>query len=228
MDKANNEINSFLENIRRKKNSLKSFDEKKKLLLFFVDWKKKNLKNVSFLNFPKKHLQDYELFLKEKEFKKTDIDNSLKIISRLLRYLQNKEEESDVQQIVNYYFQTKGYTLDDIKEDAKKKKIIYSRYTRPAKNLLLLAGSVKKAKDAIDKVAAWANTRNLDYAIETVFKKWPEINKLKPKEKEKKPYYRKDPMFWSKTKNKWFVINKEGDWLEFAGDEKEIEWKEEN
>jgi hypothetical protein len=228
MKKETSEINSFLEGIKKRNTSSKSFEEKKKLLLFFLEWKKKNLKNISLSIFPEKHLQDYLVFLEKKNFKKKDIDNSLKIISRLLRYIQNKEEENEVQQIVNYYFQTKGYTLDDIKEDAKKKKIIYSRYTRPAKNLLLLAGSLDKAKDAIKKVALWANTRNLDYAIETVFKKWPEINSLKPKEKEKKPYYRKDPMIWSKTKNKWYVINKEGDWLEFAGDEKEIEWKEEN
>jgi hypothetical protein len=228
MKKETSEINSFLEGIKKRNTSLKSFEEKKKLLLFFLEWKKKNLKNIPLSIFPEKHLQDYSVFLEKKNFKKKDIDNSLKIISRLLRYIQNKEEENEVQQIVNYYFQTKGYTLDDIKEDAKKKKIIYSRYTRPAKNLLLLAGSLDKAKDAIKKVALWANTRNLDYAIETVFKKWPEINSLKPKEKEKKPYYRKDPMIWSKTKNKWYVINKEGDWLEFAGDEKEIEWKEEN
>jgi hypothetical protein len=227
MEKANNEINSFLESIKKGNTSLKSFQEKKKSLLFFLAWKNENLKTVSLLNFSEKHLQNYKVFLEKEEFRKKDIDSSLKIISRLLRYIQNKEEESDVQQIVNYYFQTKGYTLDDIKEDAKKKKIIYSRYTRPAKNLLLLAGSLDKAKNAINKVALWANTRNLDYAIETVFKKWPEINRLKPKEKEKKPYYRKDPMIWSKTKNKWFVINKEGDWLEFAGDEKEIDWKEE-
>ena len=52
---------------------------------------------------------------------------------------------TEIQEIVNYYFQTKGLTLDQVKEDAKKKKIIYSRYTRPAKQLLELAGSVEKA-----------------------------------------------------------------------------------
>ncbi len=140
---------------------------------------------------------------------------------------QKKKEENDIQKIVNHYFYTRGFSLEEVKENAKKKKIIYSRYTKPAKDLLYLAGSVEKAKKAIDKVSQWAESRGLDYAIETVFKKWPEINKLKPKEKKIKPYFRGDPMIWSKTKEKWFVINKEGDWLEFAGDKKEIEWKEE-
>ena len=40
--------------------------------------------------------------------------------------------------------------------------------------------------------------------------------------KEKKPYYRGDPMIESKGK-KWVVQN--GAWLEFAGDKKEIEWR---
>ncbi len=138
-----------------------------------------------------------------------------------------KEEENDIQKIVNHYFCSKGFSLEEIKENAKKRKIIYSRYTKPAKDLLYLAGSVKKAQNAIDKVAIWAKSRNLDYAIETVFKKWPELNKLKAKEKKLKPYFRDDPMIWSKNKQKWFVINKDGDWLEFAGKKEEIKWKEE-
>jgi len=115
--------------------------------------------------------------------------------------------------------------LEQIKNDAKKKKIIYSRFTRPAKQLLELSGSVEKAKKAIDKVAKWAKSRKLDYAIETVFKKWLEIDKLKPKEVKKKPYYNGDPMIYSEQKKKWFVINDDGDWLEFVGDESEIKWK---
>ena len=224
MEKINTEIKLFLEKLKKGKTSLKSLREKEEILLLFSRWKNKNLKNI---DFSEKNLLSYKKFLKEKSFEEKDINNALKIITRLLKYTQNREEENEIQQVVNHYFQTKGYTIDDIKEDAKKRKIVYSRYTRPAKNLLLLAGSVEKAKETINIVALWANTRNLDYAIETVFKKWPEINNLRPKKKEKKPYYRKDPMIWSKTKNKWYVISKEGDWLEFAGKEEEVEWREE-
>lgn len=134
-------------------------------------------------------------------------------------------QETAIQKIVNHYFFTKGLTLNQIKEDAKKKKIIYSRFTRPAKQLLELAGSVRKAKNAITKVAEWAKSRNLDYAIETVFKKWLELDRLKPKEIVKKPYFLGNPMVWSETKRKWYVISPEGDWLEFAGREEEIEWR---
>lgn len=139
--------------------------------------------------------------------------------------VKKEKTETDIQEIVNHYFYSKGLALEQIKEDAKKKKIIYSRFTRPAKQLLELAGSKEKAKEAINKVAEWANSRELDYAIETVFKKWLELDRLKPKEIVKKPYYREDPMVWSETKRKWYVISPDGEWLEFAGREGEIEWK---
>ena len=139
--------------------------------------------------------------------------------------LKKQQEETAIQEIVNHYFYSKGLTLDEIKKSAKKKKIIYSRFTRPAKQLLELAGSVKKAKEAIDKVAKWAKSRDLDYAIETVFKKWLELDKLKPKEIVKKPFYKGDPMVWSETKRKWYVIDKSGSWLEFADKKTNIEWK---
>lgn len=138
---------------------------------------------------------------------------------------QKRKKETDIQKIVNHFFKTKGLSLKQIKEDAKKKKIIYSRFTRPAKQLLELAGSVEKAKKAIDKVAQWALSRDLDYAIETVFKKWLELDRLKPKEIVKKPYFEGNPMVWSETKKKWYVINENGEWLEFAGKKDQIEWR---
>lgn len=137
----------------------------------------------------------------------------------------SKKQETAIQEVVNHYFYSKGLSLEKIKKDAKKQKIIYSRFTRPAKQLLELAGSIQKAKAAIDKVAEWANSRRLDYAIETVFKKWLELDRLKPKEVVKKPFYRDDPMVWSDAKKKWYVINRHGEWLEFADKESEMEWR---
>lgn len=139
-----------------------------------------------------------------------------------------QEKETAIQQVVNHYFATKGLSLEQVKEDAKKKKILYSRYTRPAKELLELAGSVKKAQKAIDTVAAWANSRGLDYTIETVTKRWLELDRLKPKEVVKKPYYREMPMVWSQAKKKWFVVSDDGQWLEFADTEDKIEWRMED
>jgi len=142
-----------------------------------------------------------------------------------IKLYQEIQEETAIRQIITFYFQTKGLSLQELKRDAKKKKIVYSRFTKPAKQLLQLSGSIEKAKEAIRKVAEWANSRNLDYAIETVFKKWLELDRLKPKEIIKKPFYQGNLMVWSETKKKWYVVAKDGDWLEFADKEDKIEWK---
>jgi len=134
------------------------------------------------------------------------------------------QSETAIRQIITHFFQSKGLGLQELKENAKKRKIIYSRYTLPAKQLLELAGSINASKQAIDKVAAWAQSRQLDYTIETVFKKWLELDRLKPKEKVKKPFYLGDPMIFNEQRKKWFVIVN-GQWLEYAGKEKDIEWK---
>jgi hypothetical protein len=142
-----------------------------------------------------------------------------------IKYYEELKKDTAIQQIVAHYFKTKGLSLRWVKENARKKKILYSRFTKPAEQLLTLAGSVEKAKEAMDKVAEWANSRGLDYAIETVFKKWLELDRLKPKEIVKKPYYRNNPMVWSEAKRKWYVIDENGSWLEFADKEEEIEWR---
>lgn len=143
----------------------------------------------------------------------------------VIKEFEELNEETAIQNVIAHFFASKGLGLQELKENAKKKKIIYSRFTKPAKQLLELAGSIEKAKEAIDKVAQWANTRKLDYSIETVFKKWLELDRLKPKEIVKKPFYKGDPMIFSETKKKWFVISKYGEWLEFADKENTIEWK---
>lgn len=147
------------------------------------------------------------------------------IKSKKVVYLEELDEETAIRQIVTYFFETKGVNLEQLKNDARKRDIVYSRFTKPAKQLLELAGTVSAAKDAIKIVADWANSRKLDYAIETVFKKWLELDRLRPKERVKKPFYDNNPMYWSEAKHKWYVINKSGEWLEYADKETKIEWR---
>lgn len=142
-----------------------------------------------------------------------------------IKLLDQLKKDTAIRQIVTHYFETKGVSLDKLKRDARKEAIVYRRYTRPAKELLLLAGSVELANAAIDKVAAWAKSRNLEYAIETVAKKWLELDSLKPKEQVKKPFYNGLAMVWSEARKKWYVISREGEWLEYADKLNKIEWK---
>jgi len=43
-------------------------------------------------------------------------------------------------------------------------------------------------------------------------------------DRSKKPFFRGNPMRWLKYQNRWEVFEN-GQWLEFAGSEKEIEWR---
>ncbi len=167
----------------------------------------------------------------KKDFKIPGIGE--KNIEKIKEYIRNKKikrleelkEKTALQQLVTFFFETKGVELEELKRNARKRDIVYSRYTKPAKQLLELAGSIVAAKEAIKKVADWANSRKLDYTIETVFKKWLELDTLKPKEIVKKPFYRNDPMIWSETRKKWFVVTQAGEWLEYADKEEKIEWR---
>lgn len=172
-------------------------------------YKEKGLKGIKELGIGEKNAKKIEEFIKK---------NKISDFEEL-------KEETAIQNIIAHFFESKGVGLQELKNNAKKKKIIYSRFTKPAKQLLELAGSIEEANKAIDKVSVWANTRKLDYTIETVFKKWLELDRLKPKEIVKKPFYKGNPMIWSETKKKWFVISKYGEWLEFADKENTIEWK---
>jgi len=147
------------------------------------------------------------------------------IVKGKISYLEELRKETAIRQIVTHYFETKGVELEELKKSSRKREIVYSRYTKPAKQLIELAGSVKKAKDAIDIVSRWAISRDLDYTIETVFKKWLELDKLKPKKPEKKPFYNGNPLIWSESKKKWFVVDETNTWLEFADTEDKIEWR---
>lgn len=147
------------------------------------------------------------------------------ILKKKIKLLDQLKKETALRQIITHYFESKGVNLAQLKRDAKRQTIIYRRYTRSAKELLQLSGSVELAKEAIDKVAEWAKTRNLDYAIETVIKKWLELDQLKPKMAVKKPFYFDDPMIWSEAKKKWYVISKQGEWLEYADKIDKIEWR---
>lgn len=172
-------------------------------------YKERGLKGIKEFGIGEKNAKKIEEYIKKNKIK----------------YFEDLKEETAIRQLVTHFFKSKGLSLQELKENAKKRKIIYSRFTKPAKQLLELAGSIEKAKEAIDKVAIWANSRKLDYTIETVFKKWLELDRLKPKEIVKKPFYKGDPMVWSETKRKWYVISKQGEWLLFADKESEIEWR---
>ncbi|MBI2013915.1 MAG: hypothetical protein HYS87_03765 [Candidatus Colwellbacteria bacterium] len=137
------------------------------------------------------------------------------IKTKKIKYHKELREKTVIRQVVTHFFETKGVSLEQLKRSARKKNIVYGRFAKSARELLDLTGSVQRAKDAITKVSEWARTRDLDYSLETVLKKWLELDTLKPKPVKKKAFYRNKPMVWSEQKKKW----------EFADKESMIEWR---
>jgi hypothetical protein len=126
------------------------------------------------------------------------------------------------QDVVNYFFELKGWANKD-KDFYKKKKIIYARFLRPAKELLELCdGNLEEAKECLDKISKWATSHDLGWAIETVFKKWYELDYLKPKDK--KPYIDGRRAF-QKENGKWYLIEKNGEIKEYVGSLDKIDYK---
>jgi len=146
--------------------------------------------------------------------------------TRKIAAYEELKKRTALREIVTHFFRSKGIYLEKLKRDTKKERIVYARHVAPAKQLLELAGSTASAKKAVDTISAWASSRGLDYTLETVSKRWLELDTLKPKEKVKKAFYKGDPMVWSEQKKKWYVV-KDDEWLEFADSEDKIEWVEE-
>ena len=126
-----------------------------------------------------------------------------------------------VQEVINYFFSLKGWKY----ESTPSQKKLFRRYLRSAKELLeLCEGKLEDAKECLTKVGEWAKSRELDWSIETVFKKWYEIDVLKPKEK--KPHWDGCRIFKKSVGGRWFII-RNGEVLELGRElsEQEIEWR---
>jgi len=128
------------------------------------------------------------------------------------------KQKTDLQEVVDHFYILKGW---DYKNPKYSK--IYARFTRPASELLELTdGNVEESKRKITTIRDWAESRKLDWTIETVFKKWFDIPELKPAEK--KPYWDGQPMF-KDTSGQWKVIMRDGTIKKFSSPESEITYE---
>jgi len=212
--------------VLQSKGFVKLFDDK---VLVITQWKENNFIRKDRYT-PSKYLEIYKNELKalssgqpndNQRLPQVRLGKSKVRLNTSEKTLKKEEDKPITSQIVNYFFELKGWA-DKESSFYKKNKIIYSRFTKPAKELLELCDNdVSEAKDCLKKLADWAISRDLDWSIETVFKKWYDIDKLKPKEK--KPYYKGERIF--KMNNRLYVLSVDGEKREFAGNENEIIYK---
>lgn len=136
-----------------------------------------------------------------------------------------KEEKlinrKNIEEVIHYFYELKGWKY----KSTPAQQNLFRRYLRPAKELLeLCEGSLTESKECIKKLADWAISRELDWSIETVFKKWYELDFLKPKEK--KPHYDGCRIFQKVKDGRWWIIrNGEIKELGKYPSKEEIIWK---
>ncbi len=123
---------------------------------------------------------------------------------------------NDIKKLVNYFFKIKGWDLGK-----KEYKIIYPRYVRSAEKLLELS-DFYTIKWKLNHLKYWAESNGLDWSMDTLIKKWFEIDNLKIKEVKRKPHYKGDAVVERFGK---LYVNIKGELLEFAGDKKDIYYK---
>ena len=127
-----------------------------------------------------------------------------------------------IKQIIEEYYLLKGWKYENTIPQQK----LWRRNLRPAKELLeLCEKNLDEAKYCLRKVGEWAKSKELDWSIETVFKKWYDIDSLKPKEK--KPYFEGKRIFQKVPNGKWWCIYPDGEIKELGIWPKEslIVWK---
>jgi hypothetical protein len=133
-----------------------------------------------------------------------------------------KNENNPVSLIVDFFYKVNNWPLPVSPAEQK----LYRRWLRPAKELFeLCEGNIDEAKTCIKKVGEWAVSRKLSWGIETIFKKWYDLDFLKPKEK--KPYYDGKRIFQKSDGGRYYVVSRDGDIKELGISPKkeEIIWK---
>lgn len=139
-----------------------------------------------------------------------DIDNS-----KTAKAVTVKKERLDIK-LVDYFFELKTW---DTKNPPKR---TYASFIKASIDLLdVCDNNLEVAKKKLKNIQEWADSRELDWSIETVFKKWYEVDSLKPKEKQ--PFIEGCRAF--QKGGNWHVINKDGTIVKYIGSIKKLEYR---
>lgn len=81
----------------------------------------------------------------------------------------------NIYRLIDHFFTLKNWTIP---VDMKTRRIKFSRWTRPASDVLYLCGqNLEKAKKLLDTLEVWAKIKNLDWNLSTILKRWEELDK---------------------------------------------------
>lgn len=118
--------------------------------------------------------------------------------------------------VVSEFYRLKGWD----KENAPARS--FASHLRPAKQLIEITGGFDGAAKKLSQVKAWAEARDLEWSIETIFKKWEEIEKP-VQERAKKPYIEGDRAY--EKNGDWYIINHIGEHKKYMGSLKNLTFR---
>ncbi len=135
----------------------------------------------------------------------------------LSKLINKNKMKKDIEEVIRFYMDTKDWEVSD-----KEFPLVARSFKSDADKLLRLGKDVEKVKRKTKLTKKWCESRDLEWSLGTVVKKW--FDKMKPKKEKKHPYYRGQRMY--EKGDTWFVIpNDGGKHLEFSGSKEDIEWK---
>ena len=154
------------------------------------------------------HSQKPALFLYKKSIKKEYIATGVAHPGDKLE----KKKRKDVE-LVEAFFEAKGWEMNSQ---------VFRRYLRASKELLLACNDdIGLAKEKLTKVKRWADLKQLDWSLETVIKRWFELDNDTPRPKQA---YIDGCKAYQNPRGDWMVINHDGTHLKWVGPLDKIEY----
>lgn len=140
----------------------------------------------------------------------SDLDSDTTVAARAAP---GKKSNNRTWELVEYFFSLKEWPMNNG---------IAKRYLRASKDLLQACdGNVDLAKEKILKVKEWAGLKVLDWSLETVLKRWFELDSEVGASK--RAYIDGDPAYQN-ANGDWMVILKDGRHVKWVGSLTEIKY----
>lgn len=119
-------------------------------------------------------------------------------------------------ELIEFFFELKKWPMNYL---------IAKRFLRPAMEIYKAANlNIPFAKEKIRTLALWADSKKLDWSLETVLKRWLADNSIV--EEPKKAYIDGDPAIQDPITKRWRVKIHTGQWVDYVGNVQEnLIWK---
>ena len=124
-----------------------------------------------------------------------------------------QREKQPHYELIEFFFQQKGWEMNPA---------LARRWFRASREVLQACEEdLSLAKEKLLKVKVWADVKVLDWTLETILKRWQQLDEVTATAP-KKPYIEGCPAY--RKGDDWYVINKDGSHVKWIGSLREIKY----